>query len=303
MKVLGITEESLFRPEAVRWRNRMKLLEPLGEVIVVLPCSMRKPYSSSPSHRSFMKYTKKFQELILTSPFGVCPREMEKTYPIQSYDVSTTGEWSHEEINVMGEVLKEYVKDKTVIAHVTGGYRQVCEKFLDDCIYTPVNNKISSNESVYNLAKELRKQPKIRHKNKNLHRLRSIARYQFNTKKADRLIPDKSESRGRFNQRIVHEGNTIATLLYEKGLYSLNLQGGKLLNEIGSNWVEIDFDLETNTLFAPGVVDADSNIIPQDEVVIVKNGEVVAVGKAVLNGDEMKKAVKGVAVKIRHRVK
>ncbi len=303
MKVLGITEESLFRPEAVRWRNRMKLLEPLGEVIVVLPCSMRKPYSSSPSHRSFMKYTKKFQELILTSPFGVCPREMEKTYPIQSYDVSTTGEWSHEEIDVVGEVLREYVKDKTVIAHVTGGYRQVCEKFIDDCIYTPVDDKVSSKESIYHLAKELRKQPKIRNKNKNLHRLRSIARYQFNTKKADLLIPDKSESRGRFNQRIVHERNTIATLLYEKGLYALNIQGGKLLNEIGFNWVEIDFELKTNTLFAPGVVDADPDIIPQDEVVIVKNGEVVAVGKAVLNGDEMKKAVKGVAVRIRHRVK
>ena len=69
------------------------------------------------------------------------------------------------------------------------------------------------------------------------------------------------------------------------------------------NWVEIDFELKTNTLFSPGVVDADSNIIPNDEVVIVKKGEVLAVGKAVLNGDEMKKANKGIAVRIRHRVK
>lgn len=64
----------------------------------------------------------------------------------------------------------------------------------------------------------------------------------------------------------------------------------------------IDFDLKTNTLFAPGVIDADSNIIPKDEVVIVRDGEVVAVGRAVLAGEEMKKAVKGVAVKIRHRI-
>ncbi|MDI6645032.1 MAG: DUF5591 domain-containing protein [Methanobacteriaceae archaeon] len=303
MKVLGITEESLFRPEAVRWRNRMNLLEPLGDTIVILPCSMRKPYSSSSSHRSFMKYTKNFQELILTSPFGVCPRELEKTYPIQSYDVSTTGKWSYEEIEIVGEVLKDYVKDKTVIAHVTGGYREVCEKFLDECIYTAVDNKISSKESIFNLGKELRKQKKIKGKNKNLHRLRSIARYQFNSKKADILIPDKSESRGRFNQRIVYDGKTIATLLYEKGLYSLNIYGGKLLNEIDLNWVEIDFELNTNTLFCPGVVDADPNIIPNDEVVIIKKGEVLAVGKAVLSGDEMKKANKGVAVRIRHRVK
>lgn len=67
--------------------------------------------------------------------------------------------------------------------------------------------------------------------------------------------------------------------------------------------VEIDFDLKTNTIFAPGVVNADSDIIPRDEVVILKNDEVVAVGKAVLSGEEMKNAIKGVAVRIRHRLK
>ena len=30
----------------------------------------------------------------MTSPFGICPRELENTFPIQSYDVSTTGSWS-----------------------------------------------------------------------------------------------------------------------------------------------------------------------------------------------------------------
>jgi len=67
--------------------------------------------------------------------------------------------------------------------------------------------------------------------------------------------------------------------------------------------VEIDFDLKTNTLFAPGVMDAHPDIIPGDEVVILKQGNVVGVGKTVLSSEEMKKAVKGVAVRIRHRVK
>src|SRR5664280_3068373 len=94
MKIPCIIDESLYRPEAVRWRERMSLLQPLGDVVVVLPCSMRKPYSSSKSHTIFMRATKNIQEAILTSPFGVCPREMERTYPIQSYDTSTTGDWS-----------------------------------------------------------------------------------------------------------------------------------------------------------------------------------------------------------------
>lgn len=302
-KVLCVTEMSLHRPEARRWRERMNHLEPQGEIVVVLPCSMRKPYSDSKSHMTFKRATKGFQEVILTSPFGICPREMEKTYPIQSYDVSTTGDWSQEEIDVTGKCLKDYVANKPVIAHVSGGYRESCEKYLDDAVYTCQDGKTTSPESMYNLRSALKTYPKIKDKNKNLKKLRSIARYQFNGRDADKLIPDGSRITGRFNRRIIHENKIIATLLFETGLYSLNLYGGSILNEMNRNVVEIDFNLQTNTLFAPGVVDAHRDIIPRDEVVIVKDGDVVGVGKAVLSGKEMEKVAKGVAVRIRHRVK
>ncbi|MDI6724763.1 MAG: DUF5591 domain-containing protein [Methanobacterium sp.] len=302
MKVQCITEESLFRPEAVRWRDRMNLLEPMGDALVILPCSMRKPYSSSRSHMIFQKYTKGIQEVILTSPFGICPRELEKTYPIQSYDTSTTGEWSHEEIKVVGECLRNYVGEKEVIAHVEGGYRQVCEEYLDDAIYTS-GGKTTSPESIKNLKMEVKKHPRIRGRTKTLHMLRSIARYQFNTKKADALIPDDVKIIGRFDRRIIRDGKQIATLHFNNGFYSLNLKGGDILKDIGVKWVEIGFELKTNTLFSPGVEDAHNDIIPNDEVVILKDNEVAAVGKAVLSGNEMKRASKGIAVKIRHRKK
>ncbi|HNS26127.1 MAG TPA: DUF5591 domain-containing protein, partial [Methanobacteriaceae archaeon] len=277
--------------------------EPLGGVVVVLPCSMRKPYSQSKSHLVFMRVTKGYQEAILTSPFGVCPREMEKTYPIQSYDVSTTGNWSEEEIDVTGECLREYVKDLPVVAHVAGGYRETCERYLENAVYTCKDGKTTSPESMHNLRTALKSYSKIRDKDKNLKKLRSIARYQFNGKDADSLIPDGSRITGRFNRRVIHEGKQIATLLYETGLYSLNLEGGWILRDLGRSWVEIDFDLKTNTLFAPGVVDAHPDILPGDEVVILRQTDVLGVGKTVLSGEEMKKAVKGVAVRVRHRIK
>jgi archaeosine synthase len=280
----------------------MRHLEPLGGVVVVLPCSMRKPYSQSKSHLVFMRVTKGYQEAILTSPFGVCPREMEKTYPIQSYDVSTTGNWSEEEIDVTGECLREYVKDLPVVAHVAGGYRETCERYLENAVYTCKDGKTTSPESMHNLRTALKSYSKIRDKDKNLKKLRSIARYQFNGKDADSLIPDGSRITGRFNRRVIHEGKQIATLLYETGLYSLNLEGGWILRDLGRSWVEIDFDLKTNTLFAPGVVDAHPDILPGDEVVILRQTDVVGVGKTVLSGKEMKKAVKGVAVRVRHRI-
>lgn len=303
MKIPCIIDESLYRPEAVRWRKRMGLLQPIGDVVVILPCSMRKPYSSSKSHTIFMRATKNVQEAILTSPFGVCPREMERTYPIQSYDTSTTGNWSKEEIDVTGECLRDYVKDKDVIAHVSGGYREVCEKYLDNAIYTCNDGRTTSWDSMDNLKMEFKKYSKVKTREKRLNGFRSIARYQFRTSKADLLIPEGTKAVGRFTKRMLYEKEQIATLSFETGLYSLSLKGGHLLKEIGVNWVEIDFDMKTNTLFNPGINNADPNIIPKDEVVILRNNKVVGVGKAVLNGKDMVKSTKGVGVRIRHRFK
>ena len=302
IKVLCTTETSLNRPEARRWRERMKLLEPLGEVVVVLPCSMRKPYSASKSHHVFTQATKGLQEAILTSPFGVCPREMEQTYPIQSYDVSTVGDWSREEIKITGECLKEYIGDHEVIAHVAHGYLEVCQEYLPQATFTCQDSKTTSPDSMINLKNEVKKYNKLKSRARQPHMLRSIARYQFNTRDADQLVPDDYKLRGRFDRRLMQGDEQIAVLHHNNGLYSLNIKGGSILNEIGVNWVEIDFDMKTNTLFAPGVVDAHPGIIPKDEVVIVRKGEVIGVGKAIMTGKEMKKGEKGVAVRVRHRV-
>ena len=43
MKVICSSDESLYRPEVVRWRERMSMMSPLGDVVVALPCSMKKP--------------------------------------------------------------------------------------------------------------------------------------------------------------------------------------------------------------------------------------------------------------------
>jgi len=95
----------------------------------------------------------------------------------------------------------------------------------------------------------------------------------------------------------------VALLNRDVGLYTLNLEGGRRLAELGIHVVEIDFDLKTNSLFAPGIVNADPSILPKDEVVVVRNDEVVAVGKAVLTGREMTELRNGIGVKIRHRIK
>ena len=75
------------------------------------------------------------------------------------------------------------------------------------------------------------------------------------------------------------------------------------MKNLGIHIVEIDFDLTTNTVFAPGIEKADHKIVPNDEVVIVKDDSVVGVGKSIMTGSEMEECRNGIGVKIKHRVK
>ena len=302
MQVICSSEESLYRPEAVRWRNRMEIMKPIGDTVVLLPCSMKKPYSNSKSHQKFRKLTRSFQELIVTSPFGICPRELENTFPIQSYDVSTTGSWSEDEIEASGKLIAKYCEGKSVVANLAGGYLESCEAYVDDFINVCEDGRPTSNESLYNLRMELKNHEKINRREKVLHELKSIAKYQFG-RNGENFIPENVKTKGMYHKRILSNGIQLALLNKDYGLYRLNLAGGEILKNLGINIVDIDFELDTNTVFAPGIEKASPNIIPNDEVVVVKDDVVVGVGKAVMTGREMEECSNGISVKLKHRLK
>ncbi len=302
MKVICSSEESLYRPEAVRWRQRMEMMEPLGDTVVLLPCSMKKPYSNSKSHQKFRKLTRSYQELIVTSPFGICPRELENTFPIQSYDVSTTGNWSEDEIKETGKLIEKYTRGKQIVANLAGGYLESAEAYLDDFTNVCVDERPTSPESLYNLRMELKNHEKVNRKEKTLHELRSIAKYQFG-EDGDKFIPDNVKTKGMYHKRILSDGKQLALLNKDYGLYRLNLPGGEILKDLAINIVNIDFDLTTNTVFAPGIDEADHKIIPGDEVVVIRKDTVVGVGKAIMTGREMEECDNGIGVKLKHRVK
>lgn len=280
----------------------MEMMEPLGDTVVLLPCSMKKPYSNSKSHQKFRKLTRSFQELIVTSPFGICPRELENTFPIQSYDVSTTGSWSADEIEESGRLIARYCKGKNIVANLAGGYLESLEAYVDDFVNVCVDERPTSPDSLYNLRMELKNHQRINRREKTLHELRSIAKYQFG-ENGDRFIPDNVKTKGMYHKRILTDGRQIALLNKDHGLYRLNLEGGEILKDLGIHIVNIDFDLQTNTVFAPGIVKADHKILPNDEVVIVRDDTAVGVGKAVMTGREMEECGNGIGVKLKHRLK
>ena len=115
----------------------------------------------------------------MTSPFGICPRELENTFPIQSYDVSTTGSWSADEIEESGRLIAKYCKGKNIVANLAGGYLESLEVYVDDFVNVCADERPTSPDSLYNLRMELKNHQRVKGKDKSIHGLRSIAKYQF----------------------------------------------------------------------------------------------------------------------------
>ena len=149
---------------------------------------------------------------------------------------------------------------------------------------------------------ELKNHERINRREKTLHELKSIAKYQFG-ENGDKFIPDNVKTKVMYHKRILSNGVQLALLNKDYGLFRLNLLGGEILKELGIHIVNIDFNLETNTVFAPGIEKADHKIIPNDEVIVVRDDAVVGVGKAIMTGREMEECDNGIGVKIKHRLK
>jgi len=103
----------------------------------------------------------------------------------------------------------------------------------------------------------------------------------------------------------------LATLRPTDGMLSLTVAGAnRLMKGLKPSrlWVKVQKDAEPfiakgKSVFAKHVVDADREIRSQEEVVVIGEGnQVLAVGKAVLTGREMKAFKQGVAVKVRRGV-
>ena len=145
-----------------------------------------------------------------------------------------------------------------------------------------------------------------------LRKIRSIADYQFGKGVGEKLFPSEvkivhSKRTGRI--RHVHlEGERLATLRPTNGLFSLTIAGAKRITERVKPqrlWVKVREEAEPfvakgKSVFAKHVIDADEEIRPQEEVIIMnEKDEVLAVGKAILSGREMKAFERGVAVRVR----
>ena len=146
-------------------------------------------------------------------------------------------------------------------------------------------------------------------------RIRAIADYQLGRSAGEALFPNRvrvvfSRRTGRI-RHIYLGGRLLATLRPKDGLFSLTLAGAKrLLRGVDPPrlWVRVSNDVASfvadgKSVFAKHVVAADSEIRPEEEVMVLdEDGRLLAVGRAVLTGREMLAFKRGVAVKVRRGI-
>jgi archaeosine synthase len=312
---IAASKESLHRPDVTRWRSRLveRYAKPdSARILLLLPCSARKPYSLSASHRRFRDAVFAsgtagiVQEMIVTSPLGLVPRELELFYPAKDYDIPVTGHWDMDESKMVQEMVRWLIETQAydaVISHL-GDEREVVNEVMQDAIDTSGGSPGSrpSLERLESTLRELGQSERPRRREREVDNLRSIARYQFGPEGAS-LLSDANVT-GRWpNVKIVRGSDQLGMLTGDRGMISLTISGGALLSSRNSYCVEIDDFRVKGNLFAVGVEDADEMIRIGDDVVVRHGSDVRAVGVARMSAAEMKLAERGEAVHIRHSLK
>jgi len=317
-KLIATTKDALHRPEVRRFQERViqRFEKPAStQVLLLLPCSAKKPYSFSKSHKLFKECLVNLanpfvvHEVIVTSPLGLVPRELELTYPASTYDVAVTGHWDEDEKKMIREYLRRYLQknryDATLL-HIPPAMQSfICDLFEEPKV--TCKGSPTAVESLSSLSKILQEvtgcYDRVTLQRRAFDNMTALASFQFGPALAKLLMKDCT-IRGKYPYQKILDGTTqLGMLTEERGEISLTLDGANRMMESGQYWVELydDFTLK-GSVFAPGIKDADAFIRIGDEVLVKRKTQLHGVGVALMSGKEMTESTHGEAVKIRHHI-
>ncbi len=262
------------------------------QVMVLLPCSARKPYRLSKSHSQFFRAIASTgcHEVMMTSPLGLVPRDLEDVWPAANYDVPVTGDWSSDELARVQRMLVSLV--------ARSGYKRVINHtnmdlgFLDiEVVNTREGQGATHFDALGRLSVavkaavadfELRNQ-------KNSHRLKeqymSIARKTTGT---DAWL-EKLAVKGKVPRwRLELDGTQMAVWSIDRNGFSFSRAAIDLLHEHQAlPAVHLKEDVAwRGDVFAQMVLSYDASIRLGDDLRVLQAGEVVGLARAVAHGWE-----------------
>lgn len=297
--------ESLERPDLRRYREKLisEFRKPDNfEVALILPCSARKPYSTSRSHQAILSrivdLRKYIHEIIVTSPVGLVPRELEEMYPARFYDIPVIGQWYEEEKRMMRDLTSKYFQMNRygrVIAYIPEDLEFLLPSLPEGTEL--ITGGIPQLKESLRRAVETSGSTKVR--DRRLETYITMAQFQFGNWIGQYL--EGTKIMNSYNQdMLVKKGDILLVYNKELGKFTINKHSAPFFMEHGKFIVEIDNFKPTSNIYAVGVLDATSDIRPEDEIVLAHKGEVRGVGISKMPFQAMKELKKGVAVKVRN---
>lgn len=305
------TVDALLRPDLLRYREYVSghYEKPAGkEIALLLPCTARKPYYQSKTHMKIFsrleKYRDAIHKVVVTSPVGIVPEELEETYPPAFYDIPTIGRWYEDEKVMIGDMLEKYFSRNQyshVIAYITPDLSFIADKLPEgsEIIKGRIRDEEmlkQLNDSVKAVYNEPRGNKSVNHK---FQVLTETARYQF----GDWILPYVREMRltRSYNQdMLTRDGKVMLVYNQKLGKLTITKEMGKIFISEQKNTVHIDDFKPTANIYAMGVLDVSQETRQEDEVVLEFEGEVRGVGIAKMPAGYMKDLSKGIAVKVRN---
>ncbi len=332
--LLVTQKEMLDHPDIIGYTKRLQksYLPPQRPILLLVPCSYRKPYSRSKTHRNISRILKghpllrRIHRVVITSPLGAVPMELDKVYPAANYDLPVTGDWDERETERAGSMLEgilskgAYETVITLLGDETFLVRDIVTKHFDHCHI--IGKGARSDEGLKELKTVLNRiAADMPHRGMEGGRRNSrgtkenipvesydewgILTFQFDEVIARRLM-EGARIGGRRGSAIIRDlesGEQIARQVPARGFFALGTGAAERLVGIERNRVFIDDFQPKGTVFSVGIRDADEGIRPGDEVLILYDDEPRGIGRAMVSGCDMKDRKRGIGVKVRHSIK
>jgi 7-cyano-7-deazaguanine tRNA-ribosyltransferase len=282
--------ESLNRPVMLRYEKRVfsRYRQPANEILVGF-ADNSKPYSKRYSSEIARISETSDAHFMVVTPFGPVPIELDEMYPIaQSLFPSINDRETQERI-------KELMERQS--------HRQTYKLSLmyDGEPTIEMLSEIGKGRSTFDL---------------DMYRIRAVADYQFGEGAADALFSGKVDLVKSKNtdkiRNVIVDGEHVLSLRAEDGFFSMRPGAARrLMKAFPSPRLRvivrddtIPFVREGKNAFCGFVVEADQELRPMDEVMVVdQNDTLLAIGRAILVPEEMRAMTKGIAVKVREGVK
>lgn len=326
--VYFIGDEDLKNPIVKNYYQRLQAnyTFPATKVLILIPCSAKKPYSKSRSHRIYEKVINKalagFRDLyeiwILTSPLGVVPRELETVYPARVYDIPVSGEWSAEETEITGNLLKSMLhqvpQDVQIVAHVSHDYSPMLQYINRELQISWNEEKPTSKAALQQLhstlqaiAANLQREADKYHKNtKRIRTLRALLKWNFGSDFEVDL--SHVQFTGYAPKPIQGKKNKIHWFSWDelRGSVKLSLAALETSNFKTNAYICFNDQILTgSTIFRPGIAYADESIAPQQEILIYNQdkSKLLGVGTALVAGTTMNPISSGPIIRIRKKYK